>query len=97
MKDERIDWLDKHSNASANLIEIVYQLEALAKAFKITGNDAMHKELAWIANDISVYTKEIRDAMTASIMESINRSAESSKTLLAASLAGMIIAKKTQG
>jgi len=94
MNNKGIDWLDKHSDALKVLCSITREIEILAEAFITTGNENIRNTLLLIANDIEKSTKDIRNAMTESITESINRSAESSKNLLAASLAGIMIAKR---
>ena len=88
-----MDWLDKHSNATATLCHIAFELEGLSNAFQATGNDSMYKTLMWMAKDIHQAAQDAREGMTASIKESIDRSTESSKTILKAALAGALIGK----
>jgi len=88
------EWLDKHSNATTTLNEIAFELGGLARAFNMTGNNVMYKTLIMLSRDIQQASKDARDSVTTSIKESIDRSAESSKNLLAASLGGIMIAKR---
>ena len=88
------NWLDKHSRASMKLFDIVTELKGLAKCFRVTGNTDMHATLMSIAKELEEADREIRDAVGESLAESTDRAAESSKTLLKASLARIVLASK---
>ena len=93
--EDKIDWLEKHSDASMVLFNIAREIRGLANAFRITGNHAMYISLRSIAVDIEKANKDIRDAIGESIEETIKRSGESSKAILEAALAGAMIALPT--
>jgi len=88
---DKVDWLDKHSDATMKISSIVYEIEYLAKAFGITGNSTMSKTLMAIARDVERANKDIHDAIGESISESIKRSGESTKAVLEAALAGIMM------
>ena len=92
--EAKIDWLDKHSNASKTLMNIVYEIEGLAKGFRTTGNGIICTQLKLIASDIEKARKDMSDAVGESIKETIDRSGEHSKTLLEATLAGILMASQ---
>jgi len=85
------NWLDKHSRASMKLIDIINELEGLARCFQTTGNTAMHVTLTCIAEELAGATKEIRDAIGESLAESIDRSGKNLETVLKASLVGALM------
>ncbi len=90
--ENKIDWLEKHSDATMLLFKIVSEIEFLAKSFRTTGNINMYKSLTVIAGDIRNANEDIRDAIGESIKETIDRSGKSSKAILMAALAGVMIA-----
>lgn len=91
-KKDKKDWLEKHSDASMVLFNVACEIRGLSDAFKITGNYTMYIALRSIAGDIEKANKDIRDAIGESIEEIIKRSGESSKAILEAALAGVMIA-----
>lgn len=93
MKNKK-DWLDKHSNASMVLSDIVLEIRSLSKAFSITGNVHVSTSLATIAFDIEKANKIMQDAVGESLQESIKRSGDSSKAIFEAALAGIVLASK---
>lgn len=88
---DKVKWLDKHSEASMVLFNIFYEIEAIARAFKVTGNSAMCTTLMAIAADIEKARKDMSDAIGESISEDIKRSDESTKAILEAALAGILM------
>jgi len=88
---EEIDWLEKHSEASMVLFNIVYEIEGLAKAFRSTGNSSMYESLSAIATGIWKANKDMHDAVGESIKETIDRGNENSKTILNAALASIMM------
>lgn len=93
--EDKIDWLEKHSDASMILFDVACEIRGLANAFKITGNYAAYVSLSRVAEDIEKANKDIRDAIGKSIEEIIKRSGESSKAILEAALAGVMIATES--
>ena len=91
---EKLNWLDKHSDASMVIFEVAEEIKLLAHAFKVTGNSMIHRVLMVIAADIETANKNMRDAITESIQESIKRSGDSSKAILEAALAGLKLGEK---
>lgn len=89
-KIEKIDWLEKHSDASMLLSSIARDLEILAKAFRITGNNNMAATLSFIGEDINKATKDMRGAIGESIRENLDKSKEITDTLLVAALGGAL-------
>lgn len=89
--EDKINWLEKHSEASKVLFNIVYEIEHIAKAFGTTGNSTMCTTLMSIAKDIEKARKDMSDAIGESISEDIRRSSESSKAVLEAALAGILM------
>ena len=56
----------------------------------------MYKILTDLEEELRGATKDIRDAITESITESCDRAAKSSKNVLKAALAGIILADKNK-
>ncbi len=92
--EDKVDWVDKHSEASMMLFNIVGEIRSLARAFNTTGNRIMGADLVTIAKDIEKANKDIRDAIRESISEFIKRCEENSKAVVEAALAGAFIERE---
>ena len=95
-KTMKNNWFDKHSQASKKLFDIANEVQFLAGGFLTTGNKIMYKILTDLEEELRGATKDIRDAITESITESCDRAAKSSKNVLKAALAGIILADKNK-
>lgn len=90
-KTDEVEWLKKHSEASMTLFNIVCEIRGLAQGFKTTGNKVIYNQLILIAVDIEKANKDMSDAIGESISEYVKRSGESSKAILEAALAGVLM------
>lgn len=90
MKMNKSDWLTKHSDATTSLLDISFELEGLANAFRATGNDIIYTTLRAISKEIYTAQKMAREAISRSITENLERSQEATKDVLKAALSGMI-------
>ena len=94
MEKKTETWFDKHSQALMILLDIAIEIESLARGFKITGNEIMHKSLMTFAQEIEIATKDIGDAIGESISENIDRSARSTENVLKAALTSIALTNK---
>ena len=93
MTDTKIDWLEKHSNAKEIILNVSHHLNSLARAFKITGNDQMHRNLANLADHLYIAQKKIDEVTIECINEQRTHANQHTKVILEAALSRIILNK----
>ena len=84
------NWLEKHGKATEMLLHISFELESIANAFQVTGNDVMYNTLKSIGKDVCTAQRVVSRAVSESISEDAKRIQGHSKAILEATLAGII-------
>ena len=87
----KVTWHDKHNRGTKILFKLHYELEDLAIAFKVTGNEIMYKTLILMSSEALNAHSMVINAISESINESYKVSREHSNTILKSVLAGIEI------
>jgi len=88
MAEEEQSWLSKTHNACRMIDAVAMNLESIANSFLAIGMDRAGERLQTNSLNLFDATKEIRRSTGEELSNQVNKSAQMSRTILNASLAG---------